>query len=163
MGVEDRVPIRVGTLSKALGSLGGFVAGSRRLVDHVVNRARTLLYSTSLPPACAAAAREALRIARSEPDRRDRLHRMGDDLRTRLRAAGWIVPDSRGPIVPVIVGEPDRALSLSAALRDRGFLVPAIRPPTVPEGTSRLRISLSAALDEAVVASLAEALGRGDQ
>lgn len=156
-GVCERVHVRVGTLSKALGSLGGFVAGSRRLVDHLVNRARPLVYSTSLSPACAAAAWEALRIARQEPERRANVHRLADVVRRELRATGWSLPASRGPIVPVIVGEPERTVALSTALREGGFLVPAIRPPTVPEGTSRLRISLSAGHREADVLAL---LGR---
>ena len=159
--VCERVPIRVGTLSKALGSLGGFVAGSRRLVDHLVNHARTMMYSTAMPPACAAAAREALRIAREEPWRRERVHRLGQSLRDSLRAAGWVVPEtSRGPILPVIVGEPSRSVEMANRLRESGFLVPAIRPPTVPEGTSRLRISLSATHEDSVIAKLAEAIGK---
>jgi 8-amino-7-oxononanoate synthase len=159
-GVGDRVPVRVGTLSKALGSLGGFVAGSRRLVDHLTNHAKTMIYSTATPPACAAAAREALRIARDEPWRREKVHRLGDAMRTRLRAAGWAVPESSlGPIVPVIVGDPSRAVERAAKLREQGFLVPAIRPPTVPEGTSRLRIGVTAAHDEAHVAAFSDAIG----
>lgn len=148
-GVAERVHVRVGTLSKALGSAGGFVAGSRRLVDWLIDRARPLIYSTALPPAAAAAAREALAIARAEPGRRTRLQAMGQTLRHSLTAAGLDVGPSAGPIVPVLLGEPDRAVALADRLRDHGLLVPAIRPPTVPEDTSRLRISLTAALDEA--------------
>jgi 8-amino-7-oxononanoate synthase len=158
LGVADRVPIRVGTLSKALGSLGGFVAGSRRLIDHLVNSARTLIYSTALPPAAAAAADEGLKIARSEPWRRERAWALGDRLRGSLREAGLQVVDSSGPIVPVILGEPGAALAESARLRELGFLVPAIRPPTVPAGTSRLRLSLSAAHQEADLEGLMDAL-----
>ena len=144
-GVAGRVPIRVGTLSKALGSLGGFVAGSRRLIDHLLARARPLLFSTSPPPAAAAAAREALAIGRAEPWRRERVHALGDRLRAALTGLGFAIPPSTGPIVPVILGTPDRATGLSASLRDAGFLAPGIRPPTVPEGTSRLRVSVTAA------------------
>ena len=158
-GVCDRVPVRVGTLSKALGSLGGFVAGSRRLIDHLVNRARPLIYSTAMPPACAAAAREALRIVRAEPWRRERISRVADALRAALRASGWYVPVSRGPIVPVVVGDPVRAVAISERLRDRGLLVPAIRPPTVPAGTSRLRVCLSAAHDDSEAARLVAEIG----
>ncbi len=144
-GVAERVTVRVGTLSKALGSLGGFVAGSRRLVDHIINHAPTLIYSTALPPAAASAAREALAIARAEPWRREHVRRLGEQLRADLRAAGFPVAPSVGPIVPLIVGDAARAVGLADRLRARGFLVPAIRPPTVPKGTARLRISLSAA------------------
>jgi len=164
-GVADRVPIRVGTLSKALGSLGGFVAGPRRLVDHLLARARPLLFSTSLPPAAAAAARAALAISRAEPWRRDRARALGDRLRAALSALGYAIPPSAGPIVPVLLGTPDRATDRSAALREAGFLVPGIRPPTVPEGTSRLRISVTAAHSDADVDGLIHAMepaaGRG--
>ncbi|HWE39778.1 MAG TPA: 8-amino-7-oxononanoate synthase [Isosphaeraceae bacterium] len=155
-GVADRVQVRVGTLSKALGSIGGFVAGSGRLVDHVLHRAPSFVYSTALPPAAAAAAREALAIARAEPWRRDRARALGRRVAEALRRAGLDVGPIAGPIVPVVVGDPARALSLSRSLRDRGLLVPAIRPPTVPRGTSRLRISLSAAHAEGDVRSLIE-------
>lgn len=153
-GVADRVPIRIGTLSKALGSLGGFAAGSRRLIDFLQARARPLLYSTALPPAAAAAASEALRIVRAEPWRRERVHALG----RRLREALGNIPPSTGPIVPILLGEPDRASKASQRLRDAGFLVPSIRPPTVPNGTSRLRVSLSAAHLEEVLDRLVAAL-----
>jgi 8-amino-7-oxononanoate synthase len=152
--VADRVHVRVGTLSKAFGSIGGFVAGSRRLIDHILHRAPSFVYSTALPPAAAAAAREALAIARAEPWRRDRIRDLGPRVADELRRAGLHVGPIAGPIVPVLVGDPTRALSISQALRDRGFLVPAIRPPTVPRGTSRLRISLSAAHSESDVQRL---------
>ena len=158
-GVADRVHVRVGTLSKALGSIGGFAAGSSRLIDHLINRARTLIYSTSLPPAAAAAANEALRIARAEPWRRERARSTGDRLRRSLTALGFEIPPSSGPIVPILLGDPEEAVGLSTSLRARGFFVPAIRPPTVPEGTSRLRTSVSAITDDADVSALVAALG----
>ena len=153
-GVADRVPIRVGTLSKALGSVGGFVAGSRRLIDYLIARARPLVYSTSLPAAAAAATLEALRISLAEPWRRERVHGSGDRLRAGLSDLGYAIAPSAGPIVPVILGDPGRAVGRSAALREAGFLVPAIRPPTVPEGTSRLRISVTAAHEDAEIEGL---------
>ena len=163
LGVADRVPIRVGTLSKALGSIGGFVAGSRRLVDHLINRAPSLIYSTSMPAAAAAAATEALRISIAEPERRDRLHRHSRRLRDRVARLGLPIPaGSVGPIVPVLIGLAERAVDASEALRDAGVLVPAIRPPTVPRCTARLRISLSASHTEAQVDALADALERLD-
>lgn len=157
--VAGRMTARVGTLSKALGSLGGFVAGSGRLIEHLIHRARTMVYSTALPPSCCAAAREALGIVLAEPWRREHLHRMGQHLRTALTASGWRVGPSSGPIVPVLVGDPIMAVTLSESLRARGLLVPAIRPPTVPEGTSRLRISLTARHTDDDVARLVAALG----
>jgi 8-amino-7-oxononanoate synthase len=159
-GVAGRVHVRVGTLSKALGSLGGFVAGSRRLIDHLVNHARTQIYSTALPPAAAAAARAALAIVAAEPWRRDRVFALSARLRDALHGAGLDVGSSVGPIVPVLVGEPGRTLDLAARLAGAGFFVPAIRPPTVPAGTSRLRISVTAAhTDEDIDALIAALTG----
>ena len=143
-GVMARVGITVGTLSKALGALGGFVAGERRLVRHVIQRASPLVYSTALPPACAAAARAALAVVRTEPERRVKVFALADRLRTEARRVGWVVPESLGPIVPILVGESDATMTLAQTLNAQGFAVGAIRPPTVPKGTARLRISLSA-------------------
>ncbi len=158
LGVADRVAVKVGTLSKALGSLGGFVAGSRRLIDHLINSSRSLIYSTSLPPPAASAALEALRIARSEPWRREAARSLGESLRSALRDANLAVIPSTGPIVPVLVGDPSRAMNASARLGERGYGVPAIRPPTVPPGTSRLRISVTAGHSAQQVAGLADAI-----
>jgi 8-amino-7-oxononanoate synthase len=162
-GVAERIPIRVGTLSKALGSIGGFVAGSRRLIEHVVHRAPTLVYSTALPPAAAAAAMEALRIARLESWRRERCRALGERVRVGLLARRVAVLPSVGPIVPVSVGDPELCVRLSERLGDRGFLVPAIRPPTVPRGTARLRVSVTAAHAQAEVAALVQEIGNGDE
>jgi 8-amino-7-oxononanoate synthase len=145
LGVAERVSIRVGTLSKALGSIGGFVAGSRRLVDWLTNHARSLIFSTAAPPAAVAAAREALRISIDEPWRRARVRALGGRLRAGLIEAGYSVSPATGPIVPVLLGDPAVVVETSRRLQELGFLVPAIRPPTVPDGTSRLRICASAA------------------
>lgn len=157
-GVADRVHIRIGTLSKAFGSIGGFVAGSQKLIDWLINHARTLIYSTAIPPAAAAAARCALEISRAEPWRRDRVCELGDRVCAGLRCSGFPVPESRAPIVPVLIGDPERTVALADRLRVRGMFVPAIRPPTVPAGTSRLRISLSAAHTDDQVEQLVKAL-----
>jgi 8-amino-7-oxononanoate synthase len=149
LGVADRVTIKVGTLSKALGSVGGFVAGSARLIDWLTNHARSLIFSTAAPAATVAAAGEALRIVGAEPERRARARALGDRLRTALRDSGFSVVASTGPIVPVVVGDPNEAMALSARLAARGFHVPAIRPPTVPEGTARLRVCVSASHSDA--------------
>jgi len=133
----DADVLRVGTLSKTLGALGGFVTGPRRLTDLVVNRARSYIFTTASSPADAAAALAAVEIVRSQE---------GDDLRARLRAnVDQLREGHPSPIVPVPCGDESRALALAAGLLDRGMLVPAIRPPTVPPGTSRLRVALSAA------------------
>ena len=161
LGVENRIPICVGTLSKALGSVGGFVAGSRTLIEWLVNRARPYIFSTALPAAIAAAAIAALDIVRDEPQRRTALLARAQELRNTLRGAGWNVGASASQIIPVIVGEPARATTLSHALRERGLFVPVIRPPTVPEGEACLRISLTAGHSEEMIESLTAALGRG--
>jgi 8-amino-7-oxononanoate synthase len=157
LGVEELVPVRVGTLSKALGSTGGFVSGSTHLIHLLANRARPYVFSTAAPEAVCAAGLAALKIVREEPQRRTTLLARADGLRKRLSSAGWDVGRSHSQIIPVIVGTPRRALRLAADLRQRGFFVPAIRPPTVPEGQSLLRISLSFAHDEALLDALADA------
>ena len=156
--MEDRVAVRVGTLSKALGCAGGFVAGSRLLIEWLVNRARPYVFSTALPAANAAAALVALEIVQQEPQPRQNLLSAAADLRNRLTGQGWNVGRSASQIIPVIVGQPDRAVALAAALRQRGLLVPAIRPPTVPEGQSCLRISVTSGHTEEMVETLVSAL-----
>ena len=129
--------LRVGTLSKTLGALGGFVAGPRTLTDLIVNRARSYIFTTAPTPADSAAAFAALTVARSAE---------GEDLRSRLRAnIDQIREGHPSPIIPILCGAEDRAIAMAAALLDRGLLVPAIRPPTVAPGTSRLRVAVSAA------------------
>ncbi|AGN02897.1 7-keto-8-aminopelargonate synthetase-like enzyme [Salinarchaeum sp. Harcht-Bsk1] len=138
-GLEDRVQIQLGTLSKALGSQGGYVAGSSDLIEFLVNEARSFVYSTGLAPPAAAAAGEALHLARTT-DRRARLWRNVDKLRDGLEDVGLDV-GGETQILPVHVGDREDALALAAALRDRDVIAPAIRPPTVPEGTSRIRVA----------------------
>ncbi|MCR4413927.1 MAG: 8-amino-7-oxononanoate synthase [Thermoguttaceae bacterium] len=158
LGVEHRVPVRVGTLSKALGSAGGFVVGSRSLIEWLVNTARPYVFSTAGPAATAAAALAALEIVRREPQRRETLLARAATLRQQLRDQGWNVGSSASQIVPLVVGDVGRAVRLSHALRRRGVFVPAIRPPTVPEGEACLRISLTCAHTDEMVAELVEAL-----
>ena len=160
LGVEDHIPIRVGTLSKSLGSVGGFVAGNRTLIEWLVNRSRPYIFSTAPPAAFAAAAVAALDIVRNEPQRRTALLARAQELRNTLRGAGWNVGTSASQIIPVIVGSPARAVTLSHTLRERGLFVPAIRPPTVPEGEACLRISLTAGHSEEMIAMLVAALGQ---
>jgi 8-amino-7-oxononanoate synthase len=159
MGVEHRVPIRIGTLSKALGSIGGFVAGSRRLVDWLIQRARSYVYSTAPPEAFASAGINALQIVRQEPWRRRQLQTRAALLRQRLAHDGWNVGASSSQIIPLIIGEPERTMLLSHQLRERGVLVPGIRPPTVPVGESLLRISLTYRHTDEMVDRLVESLG----
>jgi 8-amino-7-oxononanoate synthase len=146
------------TLGKALGGCGAFVGGEPLVVEWLLQRARTYVFSTALPPAAAAVATEALRLVEEDPALVRSLHDRIDAFRAACSAQG-IATASSTAIQPVVVGEPSRAVALSARLRDRGQLVPAIRPPTVPAGTSRLRVSLSAAHTPGQVASLVSALG----
>jgi 8-amino-7-oxononanoate synthase len=159
LGVEHRVHVRVGTLSKALGGVGGFVAGSRTLIEWLANRARPYVFSTAGPPAASAAAMAAIDIVQNEPHRRETLLARAKTLREELAGQGWNVGASAGQIIPIIVGDPVRALQLSAQLRERGLFVPAIRPPTVPEGEALLRISLTAGHTEEMIAGLLLSLG----
>jgi 8-amino-7-oxononanoate synthase len=158
LGVEPDV--LVATLGKSLGCAGGFVAGSETLIEYLVQKARTWVFSTAPPPAIAAAGRAALRIVREEPELRARLHANIERFVSGARERGLPV-DERAvptPIQPVIVYDDARALTLSRELMSRGFWVAAIRPPTVPRGTARLRITLSAAHEFAQIDGLLDAL-----
>lgn len=159
LGVDGRVPVRVGTLSKALGCAGGFVAGSRRLVEWLVNRARPYVFSTAMPAAAAAAALAALEVVEHEPERRQDLLARAAALRDALKQRGWNTGCSASQIIPIVVGRPERAVELSGQLRDRGLYVPAIRPPTVPEGEACLRVSLTRAHTPEMIERLVTALG----
>ncbi|HUS48313.1 MAG TPA: 8-amino-7-oxononanoate synthase [Phycisphaerae bacterium] len=161
LGVEGRIDAAVGTLSKAVGALGGFVAGPKVLIDTIVNFGRAFIYTTALPATLCAAALESLRIIRAEPERRRRLGRLADELRSRLAAAGWQTGRSCSQIIPIVVGESSAALRLSARLLDEGFWTPAIRPPTVARRASRLRVSLCCDHEQDELSRFADALGRG--
>lgn len=157
--VSDRVDVRMGTLGKALGCYGAFVAGGEELAEYLVSRARTFLYSTALPPGIVDAAREALKIVAGP--RGDVLRaRLGScirSLRLGLMEQGWELLDVPGPILPVMVGDAQQAVALSEKLMARGLLVRAMRYPTVKPGTERLRMVASAALtDEHIDRALAE-------
>jgi 8-amino-7-oxononanoate synthase len=143
-GVDSPRLIRLGTLSKAFGGEGGFVAGSVDLVDYLRHKARPFVFSTAPSPATVATALKALEIVRTEPHRRERLRANAERLRGGLRSLGYTVPNGPTPILPVMIGEPGHAVALSRALEDQGVLAPAIRPPTVPYGTSRLRVTAMA-------------------
>lgn len=159
LGLESAVDLRVGTLSKALGGLGAWLATSRPVAELVLHRARPLVYSTALPAALCAAAEAALHLVEYEPALRERLWRHIHSFAQGLRRLG-LPAEPRSAIFPVILGPPERALAAARALREQGLLVKAIRPPTVPEGTSRLRFCLSAAHSESHVQQALEALAR---
>jgi 8-amino-7-oxononanoate synthase len=154
------VPVVVGTLGKALGTFGAFVAGDADLIETLIQGARTYIYTTAIPAAVAEATRASLAIARGADDRRRHLQALIERFRIGAADAGAELMASRTPIQPVRVGSAERALALSDALLSEGLLVTAIRPPTVPPNTARLRVTLSAAHTEAQVDRLVEGLGR---
>lgn len=156
--------ITISTASKALGSLGGFIAGPRAAIETIINFARAFIYTTAPPPTQAAAIDAALDVIDAEPQRRDRLHDLARSLRAALVSKGWpaeTLGDNPTPIIPLIVGDPAEALQLSQHLADAGFRAPAIRPPSVPAGASRVRISLTAEINDDDLARLIEAIPRG--
>ncbi|MCL4108980.1 UNVERIFIED_CONTAM: hypothetical protein GTU68_052618 [Idotea baltica] len=162
-GKQGRGVIRTGTLSKAIGCLGGFVSGSEQLIDFLWHKARTQFFSTALPPAVCASAAVAFQLIQDEPHRREHLYEISQHLRMRLGLlssphVGRI--DGIGPIVPVVLHDALAAVMMADRLREAGFLVAAIRPPTVPPGTSRLRISLTAAHSMDDVNRLMDAIGQ---
>ena len=155
------VPVLVGTFGKAFGTFGAFVAGDADLIDFLIQKSRTYIYTTALPPALAAATRAALEVSQRESWRREKVLALAQKVR---HSFPQFFPETREPlpgttILPVVMGESERALAASKELENKGFLVTAIRPPTVPAGTARLRITLSAAHEESQVDGLIAALG----
>ncbi|MBX3661434.1 MAG: 8-amino-7-oxononanoate synthase [Burkholderiales bacterium] len=157
-GIRSDHLIYMATLGKAAGVAGAFVAGSEVLVESLVQQARSYIYTTATPPLLAHALLESLRIIGEEQWRRDRLHQLVSRLKQGLRDSPWRLLPSDTPIQPLLVGGNAEALALSARLAEQGLLVPAIRPPTVPQGTARLRISLSADHEAGDVDRLVDAL-----
>ncbi|MCR9201303.1 MAG: 8-amino-7-oxononanoate synthase [Planctomycetaceae bacterium] len=152
---EQRVLVRIGTMSKAMAGLGGFVVGDAATIDWIRNRARTQFFSTALPPSVCQAMVQSLALISAEPQLRDTLaaatelaHRVAAELGLQTISSGL------APIVPILTGRPETAVTVSRGLLERGFLVPAIRPPTVPQGTSRLRLSLCVAHSEQQIRSV---------
>ncbi|UCD58160.1 MAG: 8-amino-7-oxononanoate synthase [Candidatus Hydrogenedentota bacterium] len=139
-GLEGSVEIQMGTLSKAIGSYGAFVAGRRELIDYLVNMARSFIFTTALPPAAAGAALEALRIMEREPERRERLWHNASLLKQELAAAGFNLGASETFIIPVVIGDAGECVRMAEALLEEGVFAQAIRPPSVPVGASRLRV-----------------------
>ena len=154
----DDVPVLIGTLGKAFGTAGAFVAGDEGLIETLIQHSRSYIYTTAMPSALATATLASLKIARAEEWRREHLLRLIDRFRAGVSTMGFSVMPSVSPIQPLVVGDPARALAMSTMLEERGFLITAIRPPTVPEGTSRLRITLTAAHETSDVDHLLEAL-----
>jgi len=154
----DEVPVLVGTLGKALGSAGAFVAGDRALIEHLIQFARPYAYTTGQPPGVAAATLEALALLEAEPERRHRLSALIARFRREAGALGLPLAASATPIQPLLLGDAAQVMRWAARLAERGILVGAIREPTVPRGQSRLRITLSAAHSDADLEALLEGL-----
>jgi 8-amino-7-oxononanoate synthase len=157
-GIDRGFCISVNTAGKALGVSGAFVAGPPWAIEYLIQRARPFIFSTAPPPSLAAALSASLDIVAHEPDRRERLLCRSAYLRDALRAAGVDVPDGFTQIIPIVLGDNDRALVVAAGLQSRGFDVRAIRPPSVPPGTSRLRISVNAGLSEETLDAFVDVL-----
>lgn len=157
-GCNDDVDILVGTLGKAFGTFGAFVAGSEGLIETLIQSARSYIFTTALPPAIAEATRTSLKIVQNENDRREKCQALIAQFRMGAQQLGLNLANSTTPIQPVIVGSAEQAVKMSNALAEQGILVSAIRPPTVPVGTARLRITFSAAHDEQQVERLLCAL-----
>ncbi|MWV10465.1 8-amino-7-oxononanoate synthase [Pseudomonas sp. R-28-1W-6] len=157
LGLDD-VQVLVGTLGKAFGTAGAFVAGSEELIETLIQFARPYIYTTSQPPAVACATLKSLELLRTEGWRREHLNTLIARFRQGAAEIGLTLMDSPTPIQPILIGDSERALKLSALLKARGLLVGAIRPPTVPAGSARLRVTLSAAHSEAQLEQLLDAL-----
>ncbi|SFL46207.1 8-amino-7-oxononanoate synthase [Pelosinus propionicus] len=157
-GLQGRIHIQMGTLSKSLASEGGYVAGSQVLIDYLINKARSFIFSTALSPATVGAAHGALLELQNHPELVETVLQNAQYVREALASAGVPVEGSITPILPIMVGEAARAVEMVALLKDEGLLVSAIRPPTVPSGSSRLRLTISAAHDRKELAKAVESI-----
>jgi 8-amino-7-oxononanoate synthase len=155
---QDDVPVLMGTLGKGLGTFGAFVAGSELLIETLIQKARTYVYTTALPAAVAEATRASLKIAIEENWRRDKLKQLSERFKLGAEQLGLTLMASSSAIQPILIGDSQTAVDISRALLDAGFLVSAIRPPTVPQGSARLRVTFSALHEEQHVDRLLDTL-----
>lgn len=162
-GLKNRVLLQMGTLSKALAAEGGYVAGNRKVVEYLVNKARSFIFSTALSPATIAAACAALREVTARPELVARLSSNARIIRQMLLAAGFSIGQGSTPIIPVMVGSAGTAVALARELKNNGVIITAIRPPTVPAGTSRLRLAVSAAHDESELAQAVQKISEASE
>jgi len=159
---QDDVPVLMGTLGKGLGTFGAFVAGSEVLIETLIQKARTYIYTTALPAAVAEATRASLKIAIEENWRRDKLKTLSERFRQGAKQLGLTLMSSSPAIQPILIGDSQTAVDISNALLADGFLVSAIRPPTVPQGSARLRVTFSALHEEYHVDQLLDALSKAN-
>ncbi len=143
-GLKDEIDFTVGTLSKAIGAEGGFVSTSSIAKNYLLNNARSFIFQTALSPSAIEAAREGISIIQNEPERRKQLLKNAQYLRLKLEESGFVMKEGETPIISLIIGSSHEAMQFSAKLLDEGVFIPAIRPPTVPKGSSRLRITVMA-------------------
>lgn len=155
-GLESRIPFHMGTLGKALGSSGAYVVGPSTLIDYFMNSSRSFIFTTAPPPASAAAAAAALKVLQQEPDRRNRLWGNRGRLASGLKALGFQLMASVSPIMPILVGDAEKAVAFAEQLFAEGVYAPAIRPPTVPESSSRIRVTITS---EHTLSHIEHALG----
>lgn len=158
LGLQNEIDLQMGTLSKAAGCFGAYVCGSKSVMDYLRNKARSLIYTTGLPPSVMSAAIEAINIISRSNDRRQKVLKLADDLRQKIKTLGFDTLQSTTPIIPVVVGNEDDALNLSQYLWENNIWVSAIRPPTVPKGSARLRLTVTANHDKEHVDSLINVL-----
>lgn len=160
LGLQQRVTVQMGTLGKALGSFGAFIAARRSLIDLLINTARSFIYTTALPPPVVAAAQAALQIVKQEPQRREQLHRNARFLQEGLRGLGADLGAEPCHIIPILIGDAARTMHLSERLLEDGAFVQGIRPPTVPDGTSRLRVTVMSTHSEEDLRGALQAFAR---
>lgn len=159
LGLEGQVDIQMGTLSKAAGAFGAYCCGSKELIELVLNRARSFIYTTGLPPLVAAAAQRSIEIIAAEPERRQKLLKNADEIRDGLQKIGFDTMASQTPIIPMLIKDAVLAVEFSKKLLNRGVFVQAIRPPTVPAGTARLRVTAMATHTPKDIQQLLDAVG----
>ena len=162
-GLEARIPLQMGTLGKALGSSGAFIAGPEHTVQYLLHRCRSFMFATAPPPASAAAAVTALQIVQREPERRRRLWENRDRLFTGLRRLGFRLAPTVTPIMPMLIGQAETAVRFSEHLLEHGIFAPAVRPPTVPAGTSRIRVTVTSEHTQAHIDQALAAFERAGQ
>ena len=143
-GLSDQVDVQMGTFSKAFGSLGGYICGKKKVIDYLVNRSRAFIYTTSLPPAILGACLEAVNVVESGDGLRSKLWENTRFMQKELTASGFDLMGSGSPIIPILVGDPEKAVEFSRLLLNEGIFLQAIRPPTVPAGQARLRLTVMA-------------------
>lgn len=158
-GLEGRIHIQMGTFGKAFGVFGAYAAGDMGLIQYLINKSRSFIFSTSLPPAVCAAAMAAIDIVKSEPERRNRLWRNRERFVQGLSSCGISAGPSETPIIPIIIGSSENALRAAEKILEQGIYAPAVRPPTVPEGSARIRITVTAAHSDGDIDRALEAFG----